>query len=727
MESPRPSQPVKIDSPGTPGSVVAFGDKARVLAVGRSGNSFAPVAVSGILPGERGRRIVLLGHDGYLNAESMKRHDTRQFLLDSAAWAVDRQPKSKARHNVGLIGLAELSAEFREAGWNTVTLGSDWTSHLEGIDLIVAKAGSVKTQSEADALAKRLGQGGGAIIGVTGWGWEMIHPGKRIASDWPLSRLLNEAGIAVSPETLDPEDSKSASMKLIGPEDMPLVHAGKALAKLRQPADSESKLTSIEAAQISSTLELALASVKSDSQFRKSMAELSRFRKPRSITESNPVRSEDIYDRLAIRIRHDHARDTESAKIAADPSSTEFPGPVADNVPRMARTIRFPAKAKGRLGTGLYAPPGGRIRIRVVDSQDPNLPSGLKIRIGAHSDSLWHLDKWERHPEITLVRDLQFRDSVFEIASPFGGLIYIEPAKPLATDVELTFENVVLAPHYVLGESTARDWLQLRKSPAPWAEFRSRHVGLVLPSDAIRNLDDPKQLLELWDRVMDCQNELGTLRPEFKPTQWIVPDRQISAGYMHAGNPIMTGLDAVPFFANPDKLLADKPGGITWGILHEIGHNRQRPAWTPSGLGEVTNNLFALYAYDKLLNKPSAGHPGLLIRENREAALKKYRATGPDFERFKEDPFLALAFFMGIQEEFGWKPFITYFAKIEELPRKDRPETDSACWNSWLTGMSKHTGRNLSPYFEAWGIPISKDATKSMQSLPPWNTAAIEP
>ena len=200
-----------------------------------------------------------------------------------------------------------------------------------------------------------------------------------------------------------------------------------------------------------------------------------------------------------------------------------------------------------------------------------------------------------------------------------------------------------------------------------------------------------------------------------------MPDRQISAGYMHAGNPIMTGLDAVPFFASAEKLLRDNPGGITWGILHEIGHNRQRTTWTPAGLGEVTNNLFALYGYDKLLGQPSSGHPSLLKDNRRAEALKKYRATGPDFEVFKADPFLALAFFMEIQEAFGWKPFMEHFVACEKLDRSKTPRTDEARWDLWLTGLSKATGHNLTNHFETWGIPVSAAAKESVKALPKWN------
>jgi len=478
-------------------------------------------------------------------------------------------------------------------------------------------------------------------------------------------------------------------------------------------------------AQISSSLELALAGVGSkDSPFRKALAKLVESHPQRAISKSRPILKTDMIERLAVRFRHDLTEIEHAAKSAADPSAADFPGSVPAKAARISRVVRLPAGSKGRLGTGLYAPPGGTVKFRITGG---TTPPGLQIRIGAHSDTLWHLDRWERHPEITRVQPFPTDSAELRVSNPFGGLVYVEPARPLPNDFEISVEGVVQAPHYVLGTTSKEQWTKLREAPAPWAELQSRHVGLVLPAETIRSLADPKPLLDLWDRVMDSQNELGSLRRDFVPTQWIVPDRQISAGYMHAGNPIMTGLDAAPFFASAEKPLADKPGGITWGILHEIGHNRQRDAWTPSGLGEVTNNLFALYVYDKLLGKPSSGHPGLLKGQKRADALRKYQATGPNFETFQADPFLALAFFMEMQEAFGWQPFVDHFAAIEKLKRGSAPRTGEARWDAWLTGLSKSTGKNLTPHFEAWGIPVSSAAKDAVGSLPKWPSNPVKP
>lgn len=91
-------------------------------------------------------------------------------------------------------------------------------------------------------------------------------------------------------------------------------------------------------------------------------------------------------------------------------------------------------------------------------------------------------------------------------------------------------------------------------------------------------------------RVMDAAADLATIPRARRRPERIVTDRQISAGYMHSGYPIMTHLDAAAFMTD----LADL-GDHGWGPYHEIGHNHQSGDWTFDGTVEVTVNLFTLY------------------------------------------------------------------------------------------------------------------------------------
>ena len=227
-------EPRQIDSPGVPGPVVAFGEQARVLAVGRIGETYAPVIVAGQSPGSRSGRIVLFGHDGYLSAESLDKFETRAFFFETAKWAArggKTGKKKSSRPTVGLIGVDSLASAFEAQGWDVRKLDDSWPAKIANLDLIVSAAGSATSDMQVQAIDRYVRGGGGWFVGITGWGWEQTHPGKSLAADLPVVRILNDAGLAVSSHTIEPAEP-NGSMAVVRSDEMPLAHAGKAIEKL---------------------------------------------------------------------------------------------------------------------------------------------------------------------------------------------------------------------------------------------------------------------------------------------------------------------------------------------------------------------------------------------------------------------------------------------------------------------------------------------------------------
>ena len=93
---------------------------------------------------------------------------------------------------------------------------------------------------------------------------------------------------------------------------------------------------------------------------------------------------------------------------------------------------------------------------------------------------------------------------------------------------------------------------------------------------------------------------------------------------------------------------------------------------------------------------------------------------GADFDGWKRDPFLALQMYMQLQEAFGWEAYRKVFAEYRELSREERPRSDDAKRDQWLVRFSRAVGKNLGPFFEAWGVPTSKEARGSVADLPTW-------
>ena len=100
--------------------------------------------------------------------------------------------------------------------------------------------------------------------------------------------------------------------------------------------------------------------------------------------------------------------------------------------------------------------------------------------------------------------------------------------------------------------------------------------------------------------------------------------------------------------------------------------------------------------------------------------MRRYFAQAPTLERWHSDPFQALIKYQQLREAFGWEAFKQVFAEYRALPANERPRNDDARRDQWLVRMSRTTGRNLGPFFEAWGVRTSAEARASVADLPTW-------
>lgn len=187
---------------------------------------------------------------------------------------------------------------------------------------------------------------------------------------------------------------------------------------------------------------------------------------------------------------------------------------------------------------------------------------------------------------------------------------------------------------------------------------------------------------------------------------------------MHSGYPIMTWLD----HSVEQSLSTKELGAGSWGHFHELGHNHQQGDWTFDGTVEVTCNLYSLYVSETVCHlPPGAGHDAMNSDEVAKR-LKTYLAL-PDSEKFrhwKSDPFLALTMYDQLRVGFGWDAYKKVFAEYLALPNSERPKSDDEKRDQWLTRFSRAIGKNLGPFFQAWGVPTSDAARQSIAGLPEW-------
>jgi len=172
-----------------------------------------------------------------------------------------------------------------------------------------------------------------------------------------------------------------------------------------------------------------------------------------------------------------------------------------------------------------------------------------------------------------------------------------------------------------------------------------------------------------------------------------------------------------------DELLRGRIGQTTynkgvWGFSHEMAHNVQNPLWLFAGALEPTAELSTIYFYEKFYGIPVASNPHS-SKEARAAEMARYDFAHPNFERWN-DRWLGTTTYVLLQQAFGWDAIKRVLAEYLTLPESQWPKSDEEKRDQWMVRFSRQVGRNLGPYFTAWGIPTSEAARKSIADLPVW-------
>lgn len=694
-----------IRTNGNPGSIAVWGDDAFVVVEGDGGNG-ARVPLVGAAPLGKGR-VVLFGH-GYLSASVLEDAPTRELVERLVEWAAAAGEHTPRRLLVWDAGLAGALDAGRFACTNAE---KDFRPQLAGVDAVLATRSDF-SDAEIEALRSFVRRGGALLSGSPGWGWMQVSGRELLTNE--INRIVAEAGIAFADGMCAPADDQRFATS--APRE--LAHAGEAFAALTEGRELDARA---RGQALDVLMEALRVLPKDDRNLRPKLAALARDPKAaRTPTPERPVEPGELRARVALAFQAVELRGTPVESIVAHPSAATFPGSVPADSPRVRRTLELDVHVPRWHATGLYAAPGEQVTVELPETA---LALGLEVRIGVHTDAIW--DKpWPRMPEISRAWKL---DAVrTTIASPFGGLIELvvpngrrvkraTEASSSSGRVSVAISNAVEAPLFVLGATTNEAWKrELRARPAPWAELATSKVVLAVPSSAIRDLDDPRVLMEWWDRILDTFADFAAIPRRRASAERFVPDVMISAGYMHSGYPIMTFLDAVEDMTSLERM---KRG--PWGLLHELGHNHQEDEWTFEGTGEVTNNVFVLHALEVLCERDDwrEGHDALKSRAKRFA---QHAAQGAKYETWCRDPFLALGMYIELREGFGWEPFPRVFAAYRALGEDARPRTEQEKRDQWCARFSRAVGQDLGPFFERWGVPVTPATRETLRDLPPW-------
>ncbi|MBR4833192.1 MAG: M60 family metallopeptidase [Thermoguttaceae bacterium] len=718
---------VAIVKSGLPGPVATLGDSAFPVVVAEYEKGVMQPLVSAAFTGEG--RVVALGHDGYCNADRIAASpSTRRLIANVLRWAAGADDDKKNKDVRVAVwrnpGTAKL---LKEEGFNAVSVDKV----PEAFDVFFGPAAPLNDE-QYEQIFNVVKNGGGFVGGALGWGWIQLNPGKNIVSDHSGNRNFAKFGVEIAWTDGDVNPLGGAN-EYDAKAAIPEYACGGAVVRFVDKIagsqdEAEKEIAALDAnvlRQISSTASLIYPFLATES--RDVFKRLASGGDEIVPTEKAPVKSDNLLARLKIAIQTEQyitgqvAGTTDADDVPALAAAQDFPGPVPSEAER-CQGVKVAVKTgvPDWNTTGLYAAPGEKIVVRVDKAIFKKLPRQLKIRVGAHRDRNWHLNSWSRYPEICVEKTLDKPE--MEIANPFGGPVYVVVPRGIEGaglgTIEVEISGAVQAPWFVRGETSLEDWKKIREYPAPWAELQGTNVVVTLPSSVIRKLDDPQELMMVWDAALDYIAEFSSTPMRRDRPERICCDRQISAGYMHSGYPVMTWMDVQNDLADAKKL---KEQG-NWGFYHEFGHNHQSGHWTFAGSTEVTVNYFTLYVMEKLNGIAAAdSRPGAIGKDARVKRFKRYvEKENRSFDAWKNDPFLALSMSVQMLEAFGWEPFIRSVDEYRKAPQAELPKNDDQKRDQWMVRMSRNAGKNLGPFFETWGVPTSQAARDSIKDLPVW-------
>lgn len=420
---------------------------------------------------------------------------------------------------------------------------------------------------------------------------------------------------------------------------------------------------------------------------------------------------------------------TLAANQNADPTAHDFPGSVPSSASRVSEDINFDFEWSNRSdlrasrsprnwqGTGLYAPAGENITITVPDTGVIDGNRRLYVRVGYHSDYLGHKEHLQRAPTVSLRQQLQTGSQT--INSPYGGYIMLDSSdESAAASISININGAIRAPQFVLGRDSDSDWVNtIRNLPGPWAELVSSRMGIHLPSEFIRGLTNPTALMQAWDEFVVHMNDFSGLSdqaalPHTSPQHphRMVADIQISAGYLHAGYPIMGPLDNA--YGRGLARINDEQGSLQtgWGFWHELGHNYQQNAWKLPDTVEVTVNMWSLYMQEQYTGKNRLSGQGSY---NQAEALIDQNA---DWDQ--HSVWTKLVMYDQIRLHCGWASYATLQTRARE--ETNYPSGQQAQNDWFLVQMSDICNTNLSNHFEDYGITITSEAkAQAASNLPP--------
>ncbi|KAM6290504.1 TRPM8 channel-associated factor 2 isoform 1-T3 [Porphyrio hochstetteri] len=666
---------------GTPSSLLVHGVLSFPLCLDSSHRCLLAAACYG-----QGR-VVVASHESQLLSPKMTR-----FLLNAVRWL-----------DAGRKGMVGVDARVKKLC--SLLSQEDVKSQVSQLtDDISVYCCASYSDREAERIHTFVAEGGGLLIGGQAWYWASQNHGKAAVAKYPGNKILNPFGLSILGHT-----ARAAKYPAVGSGEH--YHFRRALALFNSHVEEHEELKAPLkgwlqrlAQDCTAFLHIPAHDCPAYASLHRILIKVLQRNGIPQVSSKCPVKSNSKEAVLLCMATELSLTMTDSSALVQKCAAEVCTIPVTVEIDGTN-----PGKTAWR-STGLYLPEG---HTAVITFPCLVMGAGLKVQIGCHADDLSNATELKRAPVVVRTCDIACQKQ--SISCLWGGLIYIlVPAKSVLGKVPIMVEGAVRAPFFKLGETCEKQWEAcIRHYPAPWAELAVENLILTLPSDSIRDMENPRPLLTLWNQIMVAISKLAAIPTKFPRPERIVTDVQISCGWMHAGYPIMGHLGSVKEMVDMKHM---ETTGL-WGPIHELGHNQQRQAWEfPPHTTEATCNLWSVFVHETVLGIPRHQAHQALKAQCREERIRGYLKKGAQLKHW--EVWTALETYLQLQEGFGWDPFIQLFADYQKMSTV--PKDNPSKMNLWAKKFSQQVNKNLAPFFTAWGWPIKKELLVELSSLPSW-------
>ncbi len=326
--------------------------------------------------------------------------------------------------------------------------------------------------------------------------------------------------------------------------------------------------------------------------------------------------------------------------------------------------------------------------------------------------------KWEKQTHLPLTAGWNF------FIAPTDGILYLENSYEAPQQQSVPTAIVVGAaemPYFEYGKTVPEEWPRMLEKPNPYgmAEIMTGRCLITASAENAKKLvDAPQALCESYNHLMDTYAKLmgwdENAAPPHRRPQNLQHLLEVDHMYMYATSyRTAYKFDSMKPVLNNHDFREDG-----WGPWHEIGHTHQVPGYKFQNLTEVTVNIYSLEM------QTSLGQNARIDTPEYHQQLAAYFAQPQRNYHEIGDVFLKLCMFWQLRLAFGdeFYPRLHRMYRETELPTQKNEEKVQ----TFIRISSEASGYDLTPFYEAWGLPPDEKTREEIEKLPKLETPIWE-